>query len=743
MTQEQRSGRTTPAFGKAFSMPVVHYILLTVVCLLAYANTFRVPFQYDDVDRMIKRPFVRDVRLFFDPAGREKFANEHDFKRRPVGYLTFAVNYWLHGTDVVGYHIVNLAIHAANALLLYRLVVLSFLTPGLQKSSLKDRAQILALFSALLFASHPIQTEAVTYIVQRLASLATFFYLLSLVAYIKWRLVQQRVKVKAGAGAEAEEKALFEKDEHMKSSAFTYAWYFLSLVSAVLAMKTKEMSFTLPVIMTLYEIIFFRGKVGSRVLGMIPLLMTMLIIPISVAGTTGKPFAELMSDAGGMFRAHSTLSRWEYLATEMRVIVTYIRLLLWPVGQSLDHDYPLHHSFFDPAVYLSLLILSAIAGIGVYCLYRSRSALRDPRHSSSPTTSLSLRLMAFGIFWFFITLAVESSIIPIADVISEHRLYLPSIGFILACMSALFFAAEKLTARPEGSVKTLIALLATTTLVLAGLTFARNMAWKTEVSLWEDVIQKSPMKARGYNGLGLAYYDMRQYDGAIEQFERAVSLYPSYGVAFNNLGNALSQKGLYDRAIEAQTRAIALEPENPVLYFDRGVSLAGRGDYDGAIRDYTRAIAIDPGYADAYNNLGFVYHLSGAFPLAIEHYSKAIALDARNALFFGNRGLAYASNGELDKAIEDYTQAIALDPSLVSAYRGRGVAYSLKERHFQAINDFDRAILLEPGNAELYASRGVAHMRAAHRSEALADFQHACDKGSEAGCKALLTVGRK
>lgn len=721
MKQEQRSVQTTAVFGKAvpFSISTIHSILLIVVCLLAYANTFRVPFQYDDVDRMIKRPFVRDIRLFFDPTGRERFANEHDFKRRSVGYFTFALNYYgMQNGKTAGYHAVNLAIHTLNAFLVYALVVLTFRMPNMQGSSLLNRAPTIAFFSALLFASHPIQTEAVTYIVQRITSLATFFYLLSLVLYIKWRL---------------------ERRERLGG------WFFYgsSLLSAVLAMKTKEISFTLPVIITLYEMMFFRGKFGSRLLGMIPLLMTMLIIPISVAGTSGKQLGELMSDAGGMFRAHSALSRWEYLATELPVIITYVRLLFWPVGQSLDHDYPLYDSFFAPAVFLSFLTLSAIAGVGVYCLYHSRAVLQDSQRSSSPVTRHSLGLVAFGIFWFFITLGVESSVVPIADVISEHRLYLPSIGFILACTSALFWGAEKLTSRLKGSVKTLITLLAATSLVLAGLTFTRNIVWQTEVNLWKDVIQKSPMKARGYNGLGLAYYNMRQYDRAIAQFERAVALHPSYGSAFNNLGNAFYQKGLYDRAIEAQTRAIALEPDNPVFYFGRGMSLAERGDYDSAIRDYARATSIDPGYADAHNNLGFVYHLKGDFSLAIAQYSKAIDLDARNALFFGNRGLAYSGNGELDKAIEDYSQAIALAPSLVSAYSGRGVAYSLEGRHFQAISDFDRAILLEPRNAELYVSRGVALMRAGRRNEALADFQHACDKGSEAGCRALQTVRQK
>jgi tetratricopeptide (TPR) repeat protein len=709
-----------PRTAILFSNPAVHCILLLVACLIVYANTFHVPFQYDDVDRMIKRPFVRDVRLFFDPAGRKRFANEDDFRRRPVGYLTFALNYYvMQDEKTTGYHLVNLAIHALNALLVYALIVFTFRTPNMEGSSLRSRAPTIAFFSALLFAVHPIQTEAVTYIVQRLASLATLFYLLSLVMYIKWRL----------AGREKKRRWLF---------------YGVSLISAILAMKTKEIAFTLPLSITLYEMIFFKGKFDRRVsIGIIPLLLTMLIIPISMVGTMGKPLGEVLSDTGGMFRAHSTLSRWEYLTTEIPVMVTYIRLMLWPVGQSFDHDYPLHHSFFDPAVLLSFLFLSAVAGTGVYCLHRSGAAKQDSQYSSAPVTRHSLRLVAFGIFWFFITLSVESSIIPIADVISEHRLYLPSIGFILACTSALFYGSDKLRTKREGANKWLIMFLATVSVVFAGLAFARNVVWQSEVSLWEDVIQKGPMKARGYNGLGLAYLDMHRYDRAIGQFEKAITLYPSYGSAFNNLGNAFYQSGLYDRAIEAETRAIALEPNNPVFYFGRGVSRASRGDYEGAIADYTRAISIDSGYADAYNNLGSVYHLRGEFPLAIAQYSKAIALDSGNALFFCNRGLAYAGNGELDMAIRDYTQAIALEPGLVSAYSSRGAAYSLEDRYVQAINDFDRAISLQPGNAELYAGRGVANMRAGHRNEALADFQHACDKGSDAGCRGLLAFRRQ
>jgi tetratricopeptide (TPR) repeat protein len=668
-------------------------MLIVLLCLVAYANTFQVPFQFDDPRSITEVPFVRDLRMF------PNVFTLH----RSVGFFSFALNYRLHGTDVIGYHVVNLAIHLFNALLVYALVLLTFRTPRMQGSPLLKHGKPVALLSALLFAGHPVQTQAVTYIAQRFASLATLFFLASVAAYAASRL------------------ATNAKSSQWRSPV----WYGLSLLSAVLAMKTKEIAFTLPVVIVLYEFLFCEGQVRRRILVLLPLLLTMAIIPAGMLGID-RPIGTLMSDVNEATKVHTTMGRTEYLVTQFRVIVTYLRLLILPVNQNLDYDYPVFDSFLDPEVILSFLLLTAIIGAGVYLLSRER---RAPPGAG--------RFIAFGIFWFFITLAVESSIIPIADVIFEHRLYLPSVGFFLAVTGALFRAAESLEARWSAAVPVVVAFLAAAAVVFTGLAVARNSVWTSEVGLWEDVIRKSPLKARGYNGLGLAYFSKDEYDKAIDAFGRAISLHPAYGVAYNNIGNAFYRSGLYERALDAQTRAIALEPKNPVFLFNRGLTLAALGAHDRAIEDYERAIELNPVYAEAYNNLGHVHHTRGHYDQAIEAYTKALSSDPGNPLFFSNRGLSHAANGSPDKAIADYDRAIRLDPRFADALNGRGSVYGIRGQFGEAIADFTAAISLNPDNAGYRANRGVAYMRSGQREQAFSDFQRACAMGNEMGCNGL------
>jgi tetratricopeptide (TPR) repeat protein len=587
----------------------------------------------------------------------------------------------------------------------YALIVLTFRTPRLQRSFLLKHAKSIALLSALLFASHPVQTQAVTYIAQRFASLATLFFLASVVTYAVSRLPATA----------------------QPSRYRSLAWYGTSLLCAVLAMKTKEIAFTLPLVIVLYEFLFLEGPLKKRILLLLPLMLTMVIIPASLLGID-RPLGTMMSDVGEATRVHTFMGRTEYLITETRVIVTYLRLLVFPMNQNLDYDYPLFDSFFVPQVVLSLLLLMLILGTSVYLLYRDRH------------TPGAGRLTAFGIFWFFMTLSVESSIIPIADVIFEHRLYLPSVGFFLAVTGAFFWTAERLEARWPYAVRVVVAFLAAAVVLFTGLTVARNIVWQSEVGLWEDVIGKSPLKARGYNGLGLAYFNKNQYGRAIEAFARAIALHPSYGVAFNNIGNSYYRSGLYDRAVETQTRAIVLEPKNPAFLYNRGLTYAARGEFDLAIRDYEGAIILDPAYADAYNNLGSVYHVSGLYDRAIEVYTKALTLYPGNALFFTNRGLSRAAIGDYGRAIEDHTRAIALDPYFSDAYNGRGAVYGLQERYAEAIEDFTRAISLDPGNARYRAHRGLAYIRAGQRDNALSDFELACSLGNKGSCAEAMRL---
>ncbi|MCK5506193.1 MAG: hypothetical protein KAJ10_13595, partial [Thermodesulfovibrionia bacterium] len=334
----------------------LHILLIILVGFLVYSNTFDVPFHLDDRNNIIENREIKDLSGYLQHLFTEDIVSN----LRYIGYLTFSINYKLHGLDVTGYHLVNLLIHIINAMLVYVLVILTFTTPvsreieieSVQHPFNKQRlGGYIALFSALLFLSHPLQTQAVTYIVQRFASLASMFYLLSLVMYIKMRVLQ------------------IKESESRSFPVSGIIFYSISIVSAVFAMKTKQIAFTLPLTVAVYEFIFLEGKIRKRILYLIPLLLTMLIIPFSLLSLNG-PVEDLIIDVSEATKVQTEMSRLDYLFTQFRVVMTYIRLILFPVNQNLLYDYPVYRSFFDVNVIFSFLFLLLLFSCAVYLIYR-------------------------------------------------------------------------------------------------------------------------------------------------------------------------------------------------------------------------------------------------------------------------------------------------------------------------------------------------------------------------------------
>ena len=588
----KHSGTETVSFMESFfNKPFSHILSLFLLGLIAYSNTFSVPFHFDDVLNIVNNPRLRDLSNFWPPSGARWF-----------GFLTFALNYSLGGLDTTGYHIVNLAIHIINAILVYWLVLLTFKTPYFQQFTVHNsRLTVpIALFSSMLFVSHPIQTQAVTYIVQRFTSLATMFYLLSIVMYIKSRF------------------------SVINTSGFTL--YAISLLSAVLAMKTKEIAFTLPFIIILFEFSFLNDPLESKhksfsfksVLFLLPFFLTLLVIPLSLIGMD-KISEDALRGLKESTTATNEISRADYFFTQLRVIITYIRLLFLPVEQSVDYSYPLYHSFFDADVFLSFLFLIFILGIGfyLYCRYRFTP---DP-----------LRLTAFGIFWFFITLSVESSIIPISDVIFEHRLYLPGIGIFIAVTAVIFRFSDRIR---TGSRQTWKILLTACVLIISILTvaaYSRNKTWLKEITLWEDVIRKNPENVRGYNMVGIIHKDNGDFEKAISAYRIALQLKPDNAGTHVNLGNVYISKGMLDEALREFLAAVSLQGMDSIdtsaLYINLGTLYMRKGLPDKAVEYYTYALKIFPEDALTYYNLGIAYKSKGARDKAAEYFEKAHMLN--------------------------------------------------------------------------------------------------------------------
>ncbi len=424
-------------------------VTIFIAGIIAYSNSFDCSFHFDDGN-------------VFQSSVTNGLASIGDWPRlfpnRPIGMLTFALNYHFHGLNVWGYHLVNLIIHLTNAFLVWWLTWLTLSTPVMKDTSISKYKTMAAFLTGLLFVTHPLATQSVTYIAQRFASLATLFYLLSLILFVQGKLWQGSRNI---------------------------PWFLFgsSIVCAVMGMLTKEIVFTLPFAIILYDYCFlktvpwkFEMKDTSLIISFIMLVIFILLFFKVSSVSPLSLFNPVAPDQGYTY----SISMKEYFLTQFRVILTYIRLFILPFNQNLDYDYPLSTGFFQLKTFLSFSLLVGILAIGILMFKR-------------------YRLISFGIFWFFLTMSVESSIIPISqNVIFEHRTYLPGFGFFLAMTGAFFYFFK------ERYLKIAVIILLMVASINAVLTYQRNKVWLNDYTLWSDCLKKSPDKARTHVAFGFA-----------------------------------------------------------------------------------------------------------------------------------------------------------------------------------------------------------------------------------------------
>lgn len=636
------------------------------------------PFQWDDQVLIAENTIIKNPGFFLEPSAAKGNSYYGIFRRRYVSMLTFALNYKINGLDVRGYHIFNLTVHLLNSLLVYALVRLTFKSPLLKPSVLLKHGRKLAFFTALFFVAHPVQTEAVTYVMQRFASLVTLFYLLSLVLYIKWRLLMT-------AGG----RRPFE--------AVPLGYYFLCLFAGLLAMLAKENALTLPFAILLYEALFFSGPLRGRLLRIIPLFMLLVVFlanmkdigaPLEkvVLGSSNDNIHEEMLKSDRWLPFETGYSRWEYFITQPRVIITYLRLLLLPLNQNLDYDYPLFKSVFDRQPFFSLLFLLALFGVSLYLLSRKRYP--------------DFRLISFGILWFFLTLSVESSILPLPMIIHEYRLYMPGIGIYLAALSAagLFMESPRMAKKKA----LLAALIIAAPFFYAAATYERNKIWRSGISLWSDVVRKSPAKARPHQNLGLAYLKEGMNERAANELKIALGIEPDSTLAHANLGTVYRNMGRPGEALEHFEAAVKLDSDRAIAHNNLGTAYRNMGRSSEALEHFQAAVRLDPYYADAHNNLAIAYRSAGRIDDAIAHYEIALGLKPDSHEIHNNAGVAYAAKGLVGRAIEHYEAALRLNPDYAQAHINIGNAYDSEGLSDKAIEHYEAAMRLRPDIPDTY-----------------------------------------
>jgi tetratricopeptide (TPR) repeat protein len=557
-TTARRPGAGSDRRGAALAVAAV-----ALLGLLAYSNALRGAFVFDDVRQVRDNPLIRDLSSFL--PGRYTGS-----PNRWAGYLSFALNYRAGGLVPFGYHLVNVAVHVANALLVYALVRLTFRTPRLRRSALAPSSYAIAFAAAAVFVAHPLQTQAVTYVVQRFTSLATAFYLATVVLYARWRLRERPglpVWRRIAGGAAV-------------------------VVTAVLAMRTKEIAFTLPFVVALYELSFLDGTSRARLLRLAPVLATLPLIPLATLAIRSAPGVALAARVAESTRVDTPVSRLDYLRTQLVVIAEYLRLLFIPTGQNLDHDVPIYRSVLDPRVAASLAVLVALAVVAAV-LYRRTAPDRGP-----VALDPAARVVGFGIGWFFLALLVESSVIPISDFMYEHRAYLPSVGIVVAAATAFAALARRLPRVHPGRATALAGGVAA--LVLAGATLARNVVWQNDLTLWSDAARKSPRKPRPALNLGTALAVAGRPDLAVPALRQAVALDPTSAYARAQLGVALLASRHGDEGEAELREALRLAPSDPEVLFNLATHLWVTGRREEARPLFARFVDVaPPAYAQA------------------------------------------------------------------------------------------------------------------------------------------------
>ena len=546
-------------------------------------------------------------------------------------YHVFDLNPW-------AFHLVSILFHCGTSVLVF-LTIRRFLN--------EERiTRFFAYFSppfiaALLFASHPIHTEAVAWISGQMDVAFTFFYLLSFYLYVR--------------------------SEDKKRGS-----YIFSVISFALAMFIKEPALTLPAILLAYDFVFSRRHAS-------PLVYVKRYASFLIIGTI---YLALRIHALGRFapeHRHAELNAYQYAINTFPLFIQYLQKLLFPVNLSVFYKFHPILTMFGLKGLLSLF--GTIAFVVFMCISAKKNgvAFLGLVFITAPLLP-ALYIQALG----------ESTF-------SERYLYLPSVGYVFLIAVLVSWLRDRL---PQAARKIPIVVIIILALYVAG-TITRNNVWKDNFTLWADTVEKSPDSAEAHNNLGLAYVSQGQLDRAIAEYQTALRLKPDYEMAHYNLGLAYASQGQLDRAIAEYQTALRLSPGVAEVHNNLGFAYASQGQFDRAIAEYQTALRLKPDYAMAHYNLGIAYASQGQFDLAIAEYQTALRLKPDYAGAHNNLGAAYASQGQLDLAIAEYQTALRLNPDLIDAHFNLGLTYESQGQLDLAIVEYQTALRLKPDDAQV------------------------------------------
>ena len=623
--------RPLPARHPGRALLLCSGAIVLAVCA-AYLGSLGGAFLFYDLDSVPANPSIRHLSdAVFPPAGAT-------VSGRPVLNVSFALNYLAGGVDPRGYHAVNVAIHAAAALLLLGIVRRTLATRA--AGSRPPAAALAVAFAvSLLWALHPLQTESVAYVVQRAESLMGLFYLLTLYAFIR----------------------------HAEGGPAAGIWSAVSFLACLLGMGTKEAMATAPLAVLLYDRCFVSvtfSESWRRHRGLLlGLAATWVPLGLLVAGTAGR---------GGTAGFGSGVTWWAYLMAQLEAVPRYVRLSVWPSPLVGDYGRILAGT---PAG-LALGACAAVLGL-------------------TATVAALSRAPALGFLgaWFLLTLAPSSSVVPVStEIMAEHRMYLPLAAVV--ALLVLGLAARLPAGRPFAGAVFLVAM------ALGSLTALRCRVYQGPFEFWSDVVAKVPKNAGAWNNLGVIEAARGDPLSAVADFHRALEVAPAFATAHYNLGKALVSAGRPAEAVAELREALAFLPNDPSVHCRLGEALELQGRHEGAAEEFRTALGLDPGRADACYDLGGALVELGDLSRAAEAYAGAVRLAPGYADAHAAYGNVLVQLGRSEQAAREYRLALALDPKAAEVHNNLGGLLAQAGRLPEARAEFEAALSARPGYAE-------------------------------------------
>ena len=650
---------------------------LLVVILVLFSNSLRQQLIWDDVSLIQQNRLIRTLdnlpQLFRQDYWA--FAEEEGQRRdlyRPLVSLSYMIDFRLWGIRPLYYHFTNLFFHILSSVLVYFIL----------QAVLKERWP--AWLGALLFAIHPIHTEAVSWISGRTDVICGFFFFLALLLYLRAQ--------KGGRWT------------HLAGS----------LVAFSLALFSNEMAITLPLAIALHNLCFdgspgegrrwevLRGRLARAVIGTLPYLVVAVLyltIRLQVLGfviDSEAGLAESLQGLSGVQRLGATL------LLSARVVALGLRLLVLPFplnAHRLVSD--LVASGLGLTAWLSLLAVLAVLALSVLALRRS------------PTGAYA------GLF-FFATILPASGLLSIGDFVAERSLYIPSLAVCL--VAATLCASLWQRQRTWGLVLSLLIILP-----WIGLTYRRNFDWRDGLTFWSRTVAASPHSTVARNHLGLEFWYRGQGEEAVAQFEQILQLAPENQNAYSNLGSVRFAQGRFKEAEAHALQAIALAPTNAVFQLNLAMVYEQLDDPESAVTAYYEALALNPRLTLAYYHLGLLHGSMGRWAEAIFCLERVLDLEPASAAAHNSLGLIYLDLELPAEAVFEFEQALLLDPGSVEALNNLGLTHLYAEQFDRAIGALELASAIAPEFAPAHFNLALAYLENGARDKALRELAIAAE----------------